>query len=106
MSQKKMMGSSSKVVRVDWSFAVTAASSANDDHKNGGRESSDDVNDDDDGKDNDTIETSRVNVRVIVGNEENDEEEEIEMEMPATALRALTRDLDVALATIRTDDEK
>ena len=106
MSQKKMMGSSSKVVRVDWSFAVTAASSANDDHKNGGRESSDDVNDDDDGKDNDTIETSRVNVRVIVGNEENDEEEEIEMEMPATALRALTRDLDVALATNRTDDEK
>tara|TARA_B100001540_G_C15421591_1_gene467970 strand:- start:100 stop:417 length:318 start_codon:yes stop_codon:yes gene_type:complete len=105
MSQKKMMGSSSKVVRVDWSFAVTAASSANDDHKNGGRESSDD-DDDDDGKDNDTIETSRVNVRVIVGNEENDEEEEIEMEMPATALRALTRDLDVALATIRTDDEK
>ena len=103
MSQKKMMGSSSKVVRVDWSFAVTAASSANDAHKNGGRESSDD--DDDDGKDNDT-ETSRVNVRVIVGNEENDEEEEIEMEMPATALRALTRDLDVALATIRTDDEK
>ena len=103
MSQKKMMGSSSKVVRVDWSFAVTAASSANDDHKNEGRESSDDG--DDDGKDNDT-ETSRVNVRVIVGNEENDEEEEIEMEMPATALRALTRDLDVALATIRTDDEK
>ena len=96
------MGSSSKVVRVDWSFAVTAASSANDDHKNGGRESSDG---DDDGKDNDT-ETSRVNVRVIVANEENDEEEEIEMEMPATALRALTRDLDVALATIRTDDEK
>ena len=105
MSQKKM-GSSSKVVRVDWSFAVTAASSANDDHKNGGRESSDDDDDDDDGKDNDTIETSRVNVRVIVANEENDEEEEIEMEMPATALRALTRDLDVALATIRTDDEK
>ena len=103
MSQKKM-GSSSKVVRVDWSFAVTAASSANDDHKNVGRESSDD-DDDDDGKDNDT-ETSRVNVRVIVANEENDEEEEIEMEMPATALRALTRDLDVALATIRTDDEK
>ena len=102
MSQKKM-GSSSKVVRVDWSFAVTAASSANDDHKNEGRESSDDG--DDDGKDNDT-ETSRVNVRVIVGNEENDEEEEIEMEMPATALRALTRDLDVALATIRADDEK
>ena len=55
MSQKKMMGSSSKVVRVDWSFAVTAASSANDDHKNGGRESSDDDDfDDDDGKDNDT----------------------------------------------------
>ena len=104
MSQKKMMGSSSKVVRVDWSFAVTAASSANDDHKNEGRESSDDG--DDDGKDNDTETSSRVNVRVIVANEENDEEEEIEMEMPATALRALTRDLDVALATIRTDDEK
>ena len=103
MSQKKMMGSSSKVVRVDWSFAVTAASSANDDHKNGGRESSDD-DDDDDGFS--SSETSRVNVRVIVGNEENDEEEEIEMEMPATALRALTRDLDVALATIRADDEK
>ena len=105
MSQKKMMGSSSKVVRVDWSFAVTAASSANDDHKNEGRESSDDG--DDDGKDNDTETSSRVNVRVIVkANEENDEEEEIEMEMPATALRALTRDLDVALATIRADDEK
>ena len=90
----------SKVVRVDWSFAVTAASSAN--NEGGSGDGEDRLL----GNDNDTA--SRVNVRVMVADDEDDEEEEeiVAMEMRATALRALTRDLDVALAIIRRDDEK